>query len=583
MQRPPLEASSKASPTGNTTKRYQEWVTSHPRLSRYTKALRPRVIYEPLKSRQIRILELQPGHGTEPFRGRFIIASIDRKVKYDALSYMWGDPAPVDEIFVDGGAIPLASNLSTALRYIRNCKKPKPVRIWIDAICINQDDVREREQQVAMMRTVYSNAQTVRIWINEPNLVEDDPAVAALCEFRHSPEHVTSLRADNISFWKPVFPLFTNDYWNRLWIQQEAKTKDIYYSIVWPAGNPASSFLREYKSGNRYLSLVELLYSCRKAEAARPQDRLYAIMHLAYDYEQGAINVDYSKSLVQTMLEAASSHVNRIGDLGDYFLHISSWYEDLNADGRVLEQEIMPTWIPRVWFGINASTGGVVFRYHNRNRLRTRCIPNSVDTLTRRLTIRGVKVESVGRLLGHQLRLPGTTIGQFWSSDLGRFLDSHSHGDWKLLPRDVTKVLAAPSSEAFGHEDCVSALEHLSLLDRDMTLLHAMDTYPPSTITRKGFRYFTIDLRRNVAFLTREGYFGSAPLCGLKQGDEIWMILGCNTPIIVRPQPNGAYWHICTTYIPKIIEHEDIVQHLTSDVKPGDKVGQWTVQDIQLE
>src|SRR5689334_658943 len=103
MQRPPLNAS----PTRTVMKRRQKWFASHPRLSRYTKALWPRFTYEPLESRQIRILELQPGCGTETFQGRFIVASIDSDVEYDALSYMWGDSAPVDKILVAGAAIPL--------------------------------------------------------------------------------------------------------------------------------------------------------------------------------------------------------------------------------------------------------------------------------------------------------------------------------------------------------------------------------------------------------------------------------------------------------------------------------------------
>ncbi|KAH7071890.1 heterokaryon incompatibility protein-domain-containing protein [Paraphoma chrysanthemicola] len=594
MQRPLLEASPKASPTGKATKRYQEWVASHPRLSRYTKALRPRVIYEPLGPRQIRILELQPGRGTEPFQGRFIVASIDSNVEYDALSYMWGDPTPVDKILVAGAAIPLASNLSTALRYIRNSKEPQPARIWIDAICINQDDIREREQQVAMMRTVYSNAQTVRIWINEPDLVEDNPAIAALCEFRHSPDHVTSLGHDDAYFWEPVLPLFTNDYWNRFWIQQEILNAQhlALHSKAWGVmarnhslcNTPASlDFYAYHVERARTNSLVKLLYRCRTAVASRSQDRLYAIMHLANDYEEGSINVDYSKSSVQIMLEAASYHVNRNGDLGEYFLHITNWQEELDPDERVLEQEVIPTWNPRIWFGLDADKFNAVRRYQYDDPSRTRCPPFSVDTSARHLTVRGVRVEFVGRVLRHRSWLAGATVGQFWSSDFGKFLVSDSNAGWQHLSQEVTKVLAACAADETGHEDIVTTLEYLSSLGREVTLLNAMETDPPSKIRGEVFTGFMMDVRNNVAFTTRVGYFGSAPVCGLKEGDEIWMILGCNTPIIVRPQPNGAYWHISTTYIPKIIEHEDIVQHLTSEVQLGDKVGQWIVQDIQLE
>jgi hypothetical protein len=115
----------------------------------------PTYTYESLEPRCIRLLELHPGNDTDPFEGHFTVASIDTDVKYDALSYMWGDPDPVDTIIIGGATVPLAANLATALKYLRNLTTPKPLLIWIDAICINQSDLAECGDQVAMMRLVY--------------------------------------------------------------------------------------------------------------------------------------------------------------------------------------------------------------------------------------------------------------------------------------------------------------------------------------------------------------------------------------------------------------------------------------------
>jgi hypothetical protein len=41
------------------------------------------------------------------------------------------------------------------------------VRLWIDAICINQADLDERKQQVQLMRDVYSGASRVVVWLRE--------------------------------------------------------------------------------------------------------------------------------------------------------------------------------------------------------------------------------------------------------------------------------------------------------------------------------------------------------------------------------------------------------------------------------
>jgi hypothetical protein len=60
----------------------------------------PHFEYEPLPRRSIRILELEPGKRSDPFRGRFIVASIDEEIEYDALSYMWGDATPVASVII---------------------------------------------------------------------------------------------------------------------------------------------------------------------------------------------------------------------------------------------------------------------------------------------------------------------------------------------------------------------------------------------------------------------------------------------------------------------------------------------------
>jgi hypothetical protein len=144
---------------------------------------RRRFNYKPLPDRCIRILELHPGERADPFRGRFAIVSIDGEDKFDALSYMWGDASPMDLIIVDGAAITVAWNLARALEYLRDQQGSEVRRIWIDAVCINQKDEKERGHQVAMMRSVYSKADCVRIWINVPNLEEESKAVTAFKSF----------------------------------------------------------------------------------------------------------------------------------------------------------------------------------------------------------------------------------------------------------------------------------------------------------------------------------------------------------------------------------------------------------------
>jgi hypothetical protein len=314
-------------------------------------------------------------------------------------------------------------------------------------------------------------------------------------------------------------------------------------------------------------------------------------MHLANDYEEGAISVDYNKSPVQVMLDAASYHVNRNRDLGDSFLHICSWQDDSGPYGRTSQPEPIPTWIPRAWIGydnvISMNQG-----YHLRIRSQTMCPPFSVDTEARRLRVRGVQIDAVRHNLTHNLRDPGTTIAQFWSSSLGVYLASRVDSVWQKFLKDVINVLIASSLVDLDDSDVTAGLKHLFLLSQDPMYANSgfdsywetVDNLPNSGVHRQHALGETLrQLRYSSTILTDADYFGTAPACAMEVGDEVWMILGCAIPVIVRPQPNGAYWHICTAYIPGIMEHKDIVQYLTSDVQPGDKVGKWTVEDIELE
>lgn len=80
--------------------------------------------------------------------------------KYTALSYTWGQPHRTKDVFVETSSqcIKVTENLHAALVHLR---RRVPVKLWIDAICINQDDIKERSSQVRLMRQIYRGASQV--------------------------------------------------------------------------------------------------------------------------------------------------------------------------------------------------------------------------------------------------------------------------------------------------------------------------------------------------------------------------------------------------------------------------------------
>ncbi|KAI3325484.1 heterokaryon incompatibility protein-domain-containing protein [Xylariaceae sp. AK1471] len=86
---------------------------------------------------------------------------------YTALSYAWGDRRNTHEIKIGSRRLSIGSNLHSALRDLR--RRDCPIRLWVDAICINQDDVNERNHQVQQMRNIYSSALETVIYLGDRN------------------------------------------------------------------------------------------------------------------------------------------------------------------------------------------------------------------------------------------------------------------------------------------------------------------------------------------------------------------------------------------------------------------------------
>jgi hypothetical protein len=84
---------------------------------------------------------------------------------YEALSYVWG-PFDLEDpylIELDGSPFKVTINLWRALYYLRLESKVRD--FWIDAICINQEDLGERSSQVELMRDIYKGSSRTVVWI----------------------------------------------------------------------------------------------------------------------------------------------------------------------------------------------------------------------------------------------------------------------------------------------------------------------------------------------------------------------------------------------------------------------------------
>jgi hypothetical protein len=87
--------------------------------------------------------------------------------EYEALSYTWGSDSDAQPclISIDGSEFRVTKNLYSALQVLRSTDGDRV--LWVDAVCINQNDNEEKSWQVEIMRTIYLRAQGVIIWLGE--------------------------------------------------------------------------------------------------------------------------------------------------------------------------------------------------------------------------------------------------------------------------------------------------------------------------------------------------------------------------------------------------------------------------------
>ena len=118
-------------------------------------------------ARDIRVLDVTstPCDFRSPVQCTLRVISIDDPLEeYQTLSYAWGSAARTHTILCGGESLRVTQNLVEALRRIREKIFLQDVfssTIWIDDICINQDDNSEKSKQVAMMRDIYQRSSRV--------------------------------------------------------------------------------------------------------------------------------------------------------------------------------------------------------------------------------------------------------------------------------------------------------------------------------------------------------------------------------------------------------------------------------------
>lgn len=117
----------------------------------------------------IRLVTLLAGPLNDKLQCEINVVTIEDDLDYEAISYVWGtsENKPSIQVCSEYGilALEIPANLGAALRRFRRTSSTRT--LWIDSICINQNDDDERSQQVQLMCIIYRRASTVLVWLGE--------------------------------------------------------------------------------------------------------------------------------------------------------------------------------------------------------------------------------------------------------------------------------------------------------------------------------------------------------------------------------------------------------------------------------
>ncbi|KAK1849672.1 hypothetical protein CCHR01_07727 [Colletotrichum chrysophilum] len=196
---------------------------------------------------QFRILVLHPqttDGGGGQLHGSLVVANLKHeKGRFETLSYVWGSSTlPRTTILVDRTSLQITASLGSFLRYLR--RNDRPLRLWADGICINQDDDEEKSEQVALMADIYKSCSQVNVWLPDPtHNVGTTPrnksvsSLGGLCSliagdhFHDVPGYHGSERTGRLKFtetaefgalWEGFMLLANSSWWTRAWTAQEA-------------------------------------------------------------------------------------------------------------------------------------------------------------------------------------------------------------------------------------------------------------------------------------------------------------------------------------------------------------------------
>jgi hypothetical protein len=529
--------------------------------------------YNPLKAEipETRVLSLLPGDFGSPINVLLstITLSESSKSSPEALSYAWGPVGERVDITVKGPqdrTLSITANLAEALRYLRYTTAPR--LLWIDAICINQQDLEERSRQVRWMTKIYSSAQRVIIWVGTKSGESDlalDCISKIVARVRIDP-HTTQLYSITAeTHWtdhNAPLPLsgeeqaamsqfYSRSWFRRLWVWQEvhlareamllcgfryvpweAVRLGVMYlglrphpeTVEWLAPEAAFNLCGFGTSKNDPLSL--LLHQTRDSDCSDPRDRIYALLSFLSRELQARIIPDYTKSVEEVYKDVMLEHFGM---------------NDFDGPGLLTTIELLggiprnPSWVPR-WEVPRLATRF----YHIKAAVETR--PCVMDHSTTSIGILGVQFAEIAEV--ESINLSNDVDQDRMLVELRRLKECFLPASGKNnSPKGLSTLLATLTTNYLAERHHPPYGWRPSMADFQSFSDHVFET---TELADPRFGPLFRNIREfgsgRTLCSTIDGGFCLGPV-GVRSGDILTVFLGCDSPMVLRPVASDLQGH----------------------------------------
>lgn len=316
------------------------------------------------------------------------------KGRYVALSYTWGDPTLTHTILINGSEFQITKNLEFFLRRPRNDRiaRTESMYFWIDAICINQEDEKEKALQIPLMKLIYEGSLYVHAELgpaseDQERAAREIPLIsqAVMQEYHRVSSsniergsfmnhmRVSYVKDYDSALWSNISEMITLPWWKRAWIMQEASViknveinygntatkmfdmKAIHLAVILmrrrgkydadtttlPNTGPLQRIIDVSTLRDTNPTLLEVLKLFRGLQATKTHDIVYASANLAVDLKPGEIKVDYNRKISELFSDVVAYYLRHLPVPLDVLENSGQLHLDLDVkDG-------FTTWIPQ--------------------------------------------------------------------------------------------------------------------------------------------------------------------------------------------------------------------------------------------